>query len=92
MEQPNGSMLEFYPCFRWAIGQMIEIDGVKSATVSDCQIHPKNTHTHMDGFISQPGVRPAMPNSSGFPHFLVDVKVWSSYSEAPVCLLQFTVN
>ncbi|CAK9087129.1 Uncharacterized protein SCF082_LOCUS41189 [Durusdinium trenchii] len=32
LEQPNGSMLEFYPCFRWAIGQMIEIDGVKSVS------------------------------------------------------------
>ena len=31
LEQPGGSLLEFYPTFRWALTQLIEISGIETA-------------------------------------------------------------
>ena len=30
LEQPNGSLLEFYPTFRWVITRLIEASGIQS--------------------------------------------------------------
>ena len=39
LEQPGGSLLEFYPTFRWALAQLIEIHGIDAAQNSVACIH-----------------------------------------------------
>lgn len=40
LEQPGGSILEFYPTFRWALGRLIDIHGIDAAQNSVACIHP----------------------------------------------------
>lgn len=94
LEQPGGSILEFYPTFRWALARIVDIFGLQSELASVdhfsfniiSHVEKLPVHLWMPSNICADTIGPGCPNK------LDDGHLWLTNIKTTVCLLQLTYH